>query len=162
MDDLSAWTDFLAAVVGATSALLGLFFVSLSLNLNTILSGKGLVERAAQALIQLLAALLVGLFLLMPGQSLFSAGIGILGIAAATGVLGTVLSARSVMHAKDHRFAYTNNLIVFELAILPWIAGGLLLIAGDANGAYWLAGGICLSIAKAAADSWVFLVEINR
>jgi len=162
MDDLSAWTDFLAAVVGATSALLGLFFVSLSLNLKTILSGKGLIERAAQALIQLLAALLVGLFQLMPGQSLLSAGIGVLVIAGATGVLGTVLSARSVMHAKGHRFAYTNNLVMFELAILPWIVGGLLLIAGNANGAYWLAGGICLSIAKAAADSWVFLVEINR
>lgn len=29
-------------------------------------------------------------------------------------------------------------------------------------GACWLAAGICLSIAKAAFDSWVFLVEINR
>lgn len=162
MDDLSAWTDFLAAVVGATSALLGLFFVSLSLNLQTVLAGNGLTERAAQALIQLLAALVVGLFMLMPGKSLFVAGLGTLVIATATAVIGTVLAARSVMHAKGHRFAYGSNLIVFELAILPWIVGGLMLMAGSANGAYWLAAGICLSIAKAAIDSWVFLVEINR
>lgn len=162
MDDLSAWTDFLAAVVGATSALLGLFFVSLSLNLSTILAGNGLTERAAQALIQLLAALIVGLFLLMPGKSLFASGVGTLAIAVATGLIGTVLAARSVMHAKGYRLAYASNLVVFELAILPWIVGGLLMMAGNAGGAYWLAAGICLSIAKAAIDSWVFLVEINR
>ncbi len=50
---MSAWTDFFAAVVGATSALLGLFFrCSLSLNLTTILANGGLPERAMQALPQ--------------------------------------------------------------------------------------------------------------
>ncbi|MCX7302771.1 MAG: hypothetical protein NTV73_00315 [Hyphomicrobiales bacterium] len=162
MEDLSAWTDFLAAVVGATSALLGLFFVSLSLNLSTILAGKGLTERAAQALIQLLAALIVGLFLLMPGKSVFVSGLGTLVIAVATALVGTLLAARSMMHTQGYRVAYAGNLVLFELAILPWVVGGLMLMAGSADGAYWLAGGICLSIAKAAMDSWVFLVEINR
>lgn len=162
MEDLSAWTDFLAAVVGATSALLGLFFVSLSLNLTKILEGNGLIERAAQALIQLLAALLAGLVLLMPGQSLFVAGLCALVVAVAACLIGTVLAVRSVIHAKGYRFAYANNLVMFELALLPWMIGGLMLMAGNANGAYWLAAGICLSIVKAASDSWVFLVEINR
>jgi hypothetical protein len=144
MDDLSAWTDFLAAVSGATSALLGLFFVSLSLNLQTILAGNGLSERAVQALIQLLAALIVCLFLLMPGLSLFVSGLGTLVIAGATCVAGTVLAARSLKHAKGYARAYTVNLVMFELAILPWIAGALFLMAGNADGAYWLAAGICL------------------
>ncbi|MEQ1940994.1 hypothetical protein ABMA32_01090 [Mesorhizobium sp. VNQ89] len=159
---LSAWTDFLAAVAGATAALLGLFFVSLSLNLEKVLAGNGLTERAEQALIQLLAALMVALFLLMPGLSLFVAGNGVLVIAAVTGVMGTLLAARSLRRAKGYARVYTANLVLFELAILPWLVGGVLLMAGNADGAYWLAAGICLSIAKAAFDSWVFLVEINR
>ncbi len=161
-DDLSGWTDFLAAEVGATAALLGLFFVSLSLNLNTILAGPGLAERAAQALVQLLAGLLLGLLLLMPGQTMLAAGIEALVVATVTALYGTVLAVRSLRKNEAHRKTFAVSLVTFELSLLPWFVGALLLMAGNAAGAYWLAVGICLSIAKAALDSWVFLVEINR
>jgi hypothetical protein len=159
---MSAWTDFFAAVVGATSALLGLFFVSLSLNLATILANRGLPERALQALLQLLAALIVGLLLLMPGQSLWAAGLEILIVAVVMGLLGTVLAVRGLRGGKDHKSDFVRNLALVEISVVPWFVGGFLLLGGNAAGAYWLAVGICLSIVKAVIDSWVFLVEINR
>jgi len=159
---MSAWTDFFAAVVGATSALLGLFFVSLSLNLATILANRGLPERALQALLQLLAALIVGLLLLMPGQSLWAAGLEILVVAVLVAVVGTVLALRGLRGGKDHKSDFIRNLALVEISVVPWFVGGFLLLGGNAVGGYWLAVGICLSIMKAVIDSWVFLVEINR
>ena len=162
MNDMSAWTDFFAAMVGATSALLGLFFVSLSLNLSTILANDGLPERAMQALLQLLAALVVGLLLLMPGQSLIASGLEILLVAILMGLVGTVLAVRGLRRGKDHRADFIRNLAMVEISLVPWFVGGFLLLGGNAVGGYWLAVGICLSIVKAVIDSWVFLVEINR
>lgn len=159
---MSAWTDFFAAVVGATSALLGLFFVSLSLNLATILANRGLPERALQALLQLLAALIVGLLLLMPGQSLWAAGLEILLVALLLGLVGSVLAVRGLRGGKDHKSDFIRNLALIEISVVPWFVGGFLLLGGNAAGGYWLAVGICLSIMKAVIDSWVFLVEINR
>lgn len=159
---MSEWTDFFSAQVGASSALLGLLFVSLSLNLTTILANGGLTERIQQALLQLLVVLVVSLLQLMPGQSLLVAGLEVLAISAFAVIVGTLLAVRGLRLGKATRPMTALNLTMIEFALLPWLIGGVMMLAGNPNGGYWLAVGMCLSIIKAVADAWIFLVEINR
>jgi hypothetical protein len=64
------WHDFFLAQAGAAGVLTGLVFVSVSLNLEKIVSesGSGLPGRAAEALILLVAVLTASILLLVPGQ----------------------------------------------------------------------------------------------
>src|SRR5438128_7015144 len=70
---MSGWENFLVAQVGASAALAGLVFVGVSINLARILSISGLPESALEALVLLLAVLVLSSLLLMP-QPLTAAG----------------------------------------------------------------------------------------
>ena len=63
------WQSLFVAEVGASAALTGLLFVAISLNLARILQGAGLSGRAGEAMVLLLAVLVVSTLALVPGQS---------------------------------------------------------------------------------------------
>ena len=65
---IEAWVNFFVAQCGASAALLGLIFVSVSLNLTKILSHPLLPGRAFAAMFLLLAVLLAASLMLVPGQ----------------------------------------------------------------------------------------------
>ena len=73
---MNAWHDFFLAQAGAAGVLTGLVFVGVSINLQKIVSdpNSGLVGRAAEALVLLLAVLIASVLVLVPGQ-----GAGLLG-----------------------------------------------------------------------------------
>ena len=68
MYDPVPWESFFVALAGAAAALVGLVFVALSINLTKVLGGRGLPERAAEAIVLLSSVLLVALLGLVPGQ----------------------------------------------------------------------------------------------
>jgi hypothetical protein len=45
---------------------------------------------------------------------------------------------------------------------VPFVVGGISLIAESGGGLYWIAAGILLGIAGGVANAWVLLVEIRR
>jgi hypothetical protein len=55
-----------------------------------------------------------------------------------------------------------QNMAPLQLAVLPYFAGAALLLAGVEDALHALAVGMILCLVKAALDSWVLLVEINR
>ena len=55
-----------------------------------------------------------------------------------------------------------QNMALLQLAVLPYFAGAVLLLAGVEGALHALAFGTIFCLAKAALDSWVLLVEINR
>ena len=63
------------AEVGASAALAGLVFVGVSINLDKVLHAPGLPGRAGEALIVLLAVLIVSSLLLGPAQGLTLIGL---------------------------------------------------------------------------------------
>ena len=160
---MEAWHDFLVAQVGASAALGGLLFVGLSLNLEKIVSLAGVAERAQIPLVMILATLLLGSLLLIPRQEFLPLGAEGLAVGIATVAMGTRFGLRA-MHASppDYRGRVFLSLAFFWAATLPYIIGGLLLLAGHDSGMYWIAGAICVSLIKAMLDAWVLLIEINR
>jgi modulator of FtsH protease len=160
---MEAWHDFLVAQVGASAALGGLLFVGLSLNLEKILGFPGVPERAQITLVMILATLLLGSLLLIPRQEFFPLGIEGLAVGIVTVALGTQFGLRSIRATQPaFRPTVARNLLLFEVATIPYIIGGALLFRGNDSGMYWIAAAICISLVKAMLDAWVLLVEINR
>ena len=160
---MEAWHDFLVAQVGASAALGGLLFVGLSLNLEKIVSLSGVAERAQITLVMILATLLLGSLLLIPRQEFLPTGVEGLVVGIATVALGTQFGLRSIRATQPaFRPTVARNLLLFEVATVPYVIGGVLLLLGNDNGMYWIAAAICISLVKAVLDAWVLLVEINR
>jgi hypothetical protein len=76
--DPSEWHDLFVATAGASAALAGLVFVAVSINIERILRFPGLPERALETVLLLLAALLVSVVGLIPGQGHVALGIELL------------------------------------------------------------------------------------
>ena len=76
------WHDFFLAAAGAAAVLAGLVFVGVSINLDTIMSnpGYGLAGRALEALVLLVAVLIVTILLLVPAQGMGLAGAEVLAV----------------------------------------------------------------------------------
>ena len=161
---IEAWANFFVAQCGASAALLGLIFVSVSLNLTKILSHPLLPGRAFAAMFLLLAVLLAASLMLVPGQPLLANGLEVLIVGLLACAIATTVGIRGVAGAEPERRAtFLASLLFFEIATLPYLAAGLLILFGNATaGLYWLAAAIVLSFVKSVTDAWVLLVEINR
>jgi hypothetical protein len=160
---MSDWSGFFMAEVGASAVLTGLIFVGVSINLTRILALPRLPSSALLALVILLTMLLVSSLLLVPGQALWLAGSETLAI----GLISWLVTARLdiiTLRRTDsqYRFMCLGNIALTQLAILPYIAGGALLLLQGLVGLYALVVAVVFSFAKAVLDAWVLLVEINR
>jgi modulator of FtsH protease len=49
-----------------------------------------------------------------------------------------------------------------QVAMLPYIIGGIVMIESGTSGVGWLAPAAIFSFLKAILDAWVLLIEINR
>lgn len=160
---MEGWENFFLGHVGASAALGGLLFVSISINVKQILSYPNLPDRALLAVELLLGILVVSSLMLIPGQSLLVLGIEILVVALILFVHGVVLDLRGLKRLDlQRRAAFIAHMILFAIAVLPYIVGALLLFADDFAGVYWIAAAVILSLVKAVLDAWVLLIEINR
>ena len=155
------WSDFFVAAAGASAALAGLLFIGISINLGRILEINGLPSRAALSLMVLANAMVVSLTLLGPNRT--GTGLGVLVLlVGGLGWIGTSVvlwHGRAVETARHHGLRW---LISTELATLPFIVGGISLIAGAGGGLYWVQAGVIVSVAVGLLNAWVLLVEILR
>ncbi|MGA2043717.1 MAG: hypothetical protein ABSG83_10120 [Roseiarcus sp.] len=156
-----AWANFFVAQCGASAALLGLLFVSVSLNLSRILAFPTLPERALLAMLLLLAVLVVASLMLIPGQPIRANGVESLAAGALIAAAAGAAKTRAGLGSAYRRY-FIGDLTFLAGATLPYFIAGGLLFAGAQAGFYWLAAAILLSTAKAVSDAWVLLVEINR
>ena len=160
---VESWDSFFVAETAAAAALLGLLFVSISINIKEFVSAGGLADRALSALTLLLAMLIIGLVLAMPGQPVAVMGFETIigGIIAA--VMTTCFGWRGLrLSDAEYRGNFIRNIVTNIGALAPVVIGGLLMLGGGEAGFYFVAAGMCLSIVKAVTEGWIFLVEINR
>jgi hypothetical protein len=155
-----AWHDFFLAAVGASAALLGLLFVTISINLEHILKYPHLPGRAASTLGTLLTVLVICCFGLAPTQPTKAFGWEI--------VVMTLLAGTQILWVSRHRdpanpLTWTiGSLPILLVPVLVLLGGGVSLLAGGGGGIYWLLFGTALAFIGASINAWVLLVEILR
>lgn len=160
---LAEWQGFFAAQVGAMAALLGLLFVGLSLNLDRILAASTLVTRAQITLGLLVTQFVVASIMLIPDQGPRAVALELVlagGLLWLAGSLGTL----RILHAAPAGTAALAwlNLALFQIATVPYLVGAVLLLTGGPGALHAVAFGMIMCFVKAAFDTWVLLVEINR
>ena len=159
--DVAGWQDFFVGTIGASAGLLGLLFVTISINLQEILKYRHLPGRAASTLGILLAALLVSGLGLAPGQSSVVLGVEVLLISAAVVVQALWVTrgkrdpAEPILWSIEHR-------VIGSLPGAVLAVGAISLLVAGGGGLYWLMAGILLAFVVASINAWVLLVEILR
>ena len=143
-------------------------FVGVSINLQQIVSNPsfGLTGRAAEALILLVAVLMVSVLVLVPGQ-----GAGVLGaevLVVGAGAWEWIVAIQlprlrdwGTMRA-DLRGPFVLRVVLGQVATLPLVIAGVAVLLVGPGGLYWLMAGTIFSILAALFEAWVLLVEINR
>jgi len=137
--------------------------VGLSINMARILALPRVPERALQTIVILLAVLIASSLQLVPGQSTQDVGVEILVIGAGVWVFSTWLDVGNLRHmSKEVRKYWVQNAVLGQAALLPYIIGGVIILAAGAVGIYVLVLAVLFSFVKAIVDAWVLLIEINR
>ena len=155
---MPGWDNFFVAEAGAAAALAGLLFVSVSINLTRILQFPTLPWRAAEALLCLLAVLVVALLALVPGQSVHALGVEI----TVTGVLMWVALSIALARSDRSQPRRVLRLLTNQLPPLAFVLAGVLIILGHPGGIYWMVPGTFLAFAAGVLDAWVLLIETLR
>jgi hypothetical protein len=158
------WTDFFVAASGASAALAGLLFVALSVNISSILRAPNLPPRAGAAIGTLILILVSSMAALVHQPTadlggeilLFSVGCGWLQIVSAQ----RGFAARRQLNRPLWEGLFNAVLGVVQVA--PFMAGGILLMAGREDGLYWVAAGSIAVFIFSVLNAWVLLVEILR
>lgn len=160
---MNEWESFFVAQLGAAAALAGLLFVGISISLNRILAFPRLPNRALIALLLLITVLVESAFVLVPGQSLLALGAEIFLAGLVIWITLIVLDVRIWRQTETQYRANSIVLIVInQIAVLSYLIAGIMLLAGNSGGIYWLVPAVLISFVKSLLDAWVLLVEINR
>jgi hypothetical protein len=157
----AAWHDFFMAAVGASAALLGLLFVSLSINIQTILKYPHLPGRAAATLGILLVVLVVCFFGLAPNEGTTTFGWEIVAVSLMSSGQ-TIWTSIRRRHSGDRMSRTLGSLAQLLIPVVAILVGGVSLLAGGGGGIYWILVGTALVFVSASINAWVLLVEILR
>jgi len=157
------WGELFLAEAGASAALAGLLFVATSINLTKILEVRGLVGRAGEAIVLLVAVLIVSTLVLVPDQPRVALGTELL----VTGLLAwsilVVIHARAVRGGiGPSRPVLVARVAMAQLAVLPFLVAGVSLLLRAGGGLYWLVPGVVMCLVVAVLNAWVLLIEILR
>jgi hypothetical protein len=160
---VDAWNDFFVAQVGASAALAGLIFVGVSISLDEIVRFPHLVLRAATALVLLATTLVAASSLLAPLPSDDVAGWVVSGVGIVAWLLVGVLGVTGARRAPaGYRSPAWISAVLAQVAVIPFVAAGAVLVVSGDDGLYWLLPGFMLCFVVSLADAWVLLVEIRR
>ena len=163
MNAVAGWSDFLAASAATVGALVGLVFVSLSINLSRILELPGVASRAGETLIVLAGALAGALLALIPDMPPSRLGAILLIVAVPTWLIPIVIQGRTLRaRAYQNGSLLAMRMLLHQSATLPGVLAGLSLGGLLPGGLGWFALGIIASILVALLNAWVLLVEILR
>ena len=160
---MAPWEAFFAAQLAAAATLAGLLFVGVSLNLAKILANPSLPGRALSGFYLLLANVIIASLMLIPEQPRMASGLEILVVGLALwGMISRLDVAAIRRSTAEYRRYFVRHFLIFQVAAIPYVVGGAIVLAGVGGGLYWVAAAMVLSLFVASTEAWVLLVEINR
>jgi hypothetical protein len=153
----AAWHDLFVATATASAALLGLFFVAISLHSIHIEGHAVLRNRARNNLHGLLALLVISVAVLIPGLPLALLGVVIIvaiAIVLALGAIGTVGMMRTGVEVAPSVWRRLSFNVVLLLCAF---GAGISLIIGKGPGLYLEALAILIGLPSSCYYAWLLL-----
>jgi hypothetical protein len=161
---MEGWGEFYLGELGATAAIVGLFVVAISINIERIMQSQFLPGRAGLTILVIGAAVIISGLALFPHQALPIFGwesIAASGLIAVAGIRHTVVSVRE-RGKGDPLWWSLIPLVLIVTCAVPFLIGGVYLAAGAEAGMYWVASGVLVATAITLVSGWVLLIEILR
>lgn len=160
---MEKWSDFFVATAGASAALAGFIFVSVSISLKQILAFPKLPNRTLESLLFPINVLLISCCGLVPDQAPAWMGSEMLGFGLLTSGISFKLGWVMLNLTPDpYKRSYRLNFLITQMITLPYWLAGILIIEVGWVGVYWVVPAILLSFIKTFYDVWLLLIEINR
>jgi len=153
------------ASAGASAALAGLVTVAIATNISEIMKFAWLPSRAATSIGLLVLILVVSIAGLMRPQPLWWFGVETIVFAAITWLITarTVRTKLAMRHQTQRpRWELVQEVVLYQITVLPFVVGGVLLMLDDTNGMYWIAAGMIAAVIISMLTTWVLLIEILR
>jgi hypothetical protein len=160
---MGSWADFFTAELGAAAALTGLVIVGISINVTRILADRLLPGRAVETLVTPTGVLIASTYALVPAQPASLLGWEIAGTGFLMWLIPTYIQIRARALVKDRppQLVWPRFLLTL-LSSVPFVAAGILLLAGMHGALYWIVPGVVVSLIATVINAWVLLVEIMR
>lgn len=160
---LQDWTNLYVGMLGAASALTGLLFVSISVNLDRVVKMGGVPERGRETLVLMLSVIIVSIHVLTP-QSRDSFGTNVLTQSVLQIACLTVLQFRRVTRTEG-RFRGHDlllNTVTNQLPAFLMLAGAVVILQNDDGSMGWLTASLIAAVIAYFSNAWILLVEILR
>ena len=100
---MDGWEDVAVVVGGAAAALIGAFFVAVSIKIDVIGRSLELRNRAAQTLVLFINPLVAAVLLVVPEQPTVALGIELIALGVIAGAAAFVLDQRAKRHRDGAR-----------------------------------------------------------
>ncbi|HEY7024652.1 MAG TPA: hypothetical protein VH371_06820 [Candidatus Limnocylindrales bacterium] len=161
--DPLAWSELAAAVVVASVAFAGFIFVSISINLQEVISLAGIADLALAGIMALTGIAISGVLLLVPGQptGILATELVLLGLFMLAWTLRLYSRSYRVTAADYKRGRLVGALLNGTPGVSIMVCG-LSLATAVGGGFYWLVPGWIVAIVGGVLNAWVLLVEVKR
>jgi hypothetical protein len=163
---VDSWHDFYLMVGTAAAKLVGLLFVSQSLNADVITRKENVDLRllASQTFTSFLCVLMFAVIFLIPEQVPLGLGLPLLGIGG-YGLCRTLSQFLETRHERARQWG--RGLIARRFALPSLCFGTLIIIAvsallGYTSGLYWLVPVMILLILSARRNAWDLMLQLRQ
>jgi hypothetical protein len=156
------WDTFAVVIGGASGALIGLLFVSVSIRIDVISASPDFRSRGAATLSLFVSVLLVAILLVVPGQEPWELGAELLVLASGLGGVLWWLNRRAVAQPSALPISRILGTVSPDtITTILLFAAGALLLAGVDDGVYVVIPAVIAAITGGVASAWLFLIRIT-
>ena len=163
---VDGWHDFYHVIGDASAALIGLLFVSLSLNADVIIkkSNRDLLLLAGQTFMSYFCVLMYAIIFLIPNQGPRGLGLPMLGINLV--VLGVSIDRIRRLRKKHSRSLLLGGilhaLIIPTICFIAVIAISISILMGETSSLYWFVPVIILLLFHSSINAWNLLLRLRE
>jgi hypothetical protein len=162
-ETLASWHDFYVMVGTAAATLMGLLFLSLSLNSHLITGDENAKARlmAAQTFSNFLSVLMFAVLFLIPDPGRWGLGVPLafIGSAGLYGAIKRSVTARRADTRTSGSLRVARHGLASALCYLALIVVAVTVLLGHTDGLYWLIPVMLVLIAEASRGAWKLLMQ---
>ena len=158
--DPAAWQTFFETVVAGAAALLGLLFVAASVRVAVVTDSPRHRARAREALGQLLVLVILGVVVLVPGQSRHALGAELLVLAGVVGAVTVRLQTNTLRRLPPElRRRWLLRDMTYNVGVVSIAIAGLGLVVESLGGLHWLVVTTLVFFVWSSLQAWSLLIE---